>query len=662
MRAAKDRSGTIGRNVPQNKSISNIANANRARRVVFTREALAHARHQYEHTPLSLARIAVDLGIHKKTFRNLARSQAWVRYVRPPRGLLPAVQLNARASELEAQAFDASIPATPFSENADAVRRGEGTGPNSASPVLPQLADTVDRLYRAVMDELVAVETLRAQVKREPKSPQDAERTARTLSSLTETLQKLQRLQCAAPQSGPHDDDIPADIDEFRTALARRIEAFEAGLTRQLVADPSLHRWILRLDRDFITLAHRHQEPPPHANGGSPWTTWLMLGGRGAGKTRLGAEWVRAVAHGTRPYASERSLQIALVGETEHDVREVMIEGPAGLLQISPRSERPQWRATRRRLEWPNGAVAFTFSAEDPEQLRGPQFDAAWCDELAKWHYVDATFDMLQFGLRLGPRPRQLITTTPRPIPLIKRLIADPRTAVTRAATHANAAHLSPAFLAEVLARYAGTRLGRQEIDGEIIEDRADALWTRAIIEASRVSSAPALLRIVIGVDPPGSARPGADACGIVAAGIAENERVYVLEDASVQGLAPGGWAMKAVALFKRLNADALVAEVNQGGDMVRAVLEQVDRSIPLRTVRATRGKWLRAEPIAMLYQQGRVKHVDPPLVALEDEMCDFGMAGLSSGGSPDRLDALVWAVTELTARAARREPRVRGL
>lgn len=265
---------------------------------------------------------------------------------------------------------------------------------------------------------------------------------------------------------------------------------------------------------------------------------------------------MRAVAHGTRPYASERSLQIALVGETEHDVREVMIEGPAGLLQISPRSERPQWTATRRRLEWPNGAVGFAFSAEDPEQLRGPQFDAAWCDELAKWHYVDATFDMLQFGLRLGPRPRQLITTTPRPIPLIKRLIADSRTAVTRATTHANAAHLSPAFLAEVLARYAGTRLGRQEIDGEIIEDRADALWTRAVIEASRVSSAPALLRIVIGVDPPGSARPGADACGIVAAGIAENERIYVLEDASVQGLAPGGWAMKAVALFKRLNAD----------------------------------------------------------------------------------------------------------
>jgi phage terminase large subunit-like protein len=419
---------------------------------------------------------------------------------------------------------------------------------------------------------------------------------------------------------------------------------------------------MLRLDRDFISLAHHHQEPPLHANGGGRWTTWLMLGGRGAGKTRLGAEWVRALANGTGPYAEHRSLQIALVGETEHDVREVMIEGPAGLLHISPRGERPQWTSTRRRLEWPNGAVAFAFSAEDPEQLRGPQFDAAWCDELAKWHHVDATFDMLQFGLRLGQRPRQLITTTPRPIALIKRLLADPRTAVTRAATQANAAHLSPAFLDEVLVRYAGTRLGRQEIDGEIIEDRPDTLWTRTIIEASRVPGAPALSRVVIGVDPPGSARPGADACGIVAAGMAEDGRIYVLEDATVQGLAPAGWAMKAVALFNRLKADALVAEVNQGGDMVRAVLQQVEPAIPLRTVHATRGKWLRAEPVAMMYQQGKVKHVGPPMKALEDEMCNFGIGGLSSGASPDRLDALVWAVTELTRRGAWRGPRVRML
>jgi phage terminase large subunit-like protein len=413
---------------------------------------------------------------------------------------------------------------------------------------------------------------------------------------------------------------------------------------------PDLRAW-MRLDRDFAALAHLHQEAPRAANNGGPWTTWLALGGRGAGKTRLGAEWVRALAHGRPPYAEAGFRHIALVGESERDVREVMIEGPAGLLRVSPRDERPLWTSSRGRLEWRNGAVAQAFSADEPESLRGPQFDAAWCDELAKWRYAEAAFDMLQFGLRLGQRPRQLITTTPRPIPLLKRLIADPRTAVTRAATQANAAHLSPAFLDEVLARYAGTRLGRQEIDGEIIEDRSDALWSRATIEASRVDAAPPLLRIVIGIDPPASSRPGADACGIVAAGRAEDGCLYVLEDASAAGLPPHGWAVRAIALYRRLQADALVAEVNQGGDMVAAVLRNVDASVPLKTVHATRGKFLRAEPVAALYAQARVKHVGAPKAELEDQMCDFGLDGLSSGASPDRLDALVWAVTELTAR-----------
>ncbi len=266
-----------------------------------------------------------------------------------------------------------------------------------------------------------------------------------------------------------------------------------------------------RFANDFVAFAHAHQEPPAAANNGGAWTTWLMLGGRGAGKTRAGAEWVRAQVLGLSPYAAACARSIALVGETEHDVREVMIEGPSGIRNISPPGERPQFVSSRRRLEWPNGAVAYAFSAEDPEQLRGPQFDAAWCDELAKWKHADLTFDMLQFGLRLGQRPRQLVTTTPRPIALIKRLVNDPRTAVTRAPTQANAAHLSPAFLDEILARYAGTRLGRQEIDGEIIEDRPDALWTRDMIEAARVSGATPkelnLQRVVIGVDPPGSAR-----------------------------------------------------------------------------------------------------------------------------------------------------------
>jgi phage terminase large subunit-like protein len=294
----------------------------------------------------------------------------------------------------------------------------------------------------------------------------------------------------------------------------------------------------------------------------------------------------------------------------------------------------------------------------------------AWCDELAKWRHAEATFDMLQFGLRLGARPRQLITTTPRPIALIKRLLADPRTAVTRAATHANAAHLSPAFIEEVIGRYAGTRLGRQEIDGEIIEDRADALWTRAMIEAARVAEAPPLMRVVVGIDPPASSRQGADACGIVAAGISEGGMVYVLEDASAQGLSPAAWASRAIALYRRHQADAVVAEVNQGGDMVRAVLAQVDRTVPVKEVHATRGKWLRAEPVAAMYAQGKVKHVGEGaefgagggFAALEDQMCDFGLGGLSSGASPDRLDALVWAVTELISRGQGVGPRIRSL
>ncbi len=425
---------------------------------------------------------------------------------------------------------------------------------------------------------------------------------------------------------------------------------------------PPVRRW-LRFDADFAALAHRHQEPPLHANNGGPWTTWLALGGRGAGKTRLGAEWVRAQVHGRGPYADARRRHIALVGESEHDVREVMIEGPAGLLRMSPRGERPQWTSSRGRLEWRNGAVAQAFSADDPDSLRGPQFDAAWCDELAKWRYADAAFDMLQFGLRLGEQPRQLITTTPRPTALIKRLLSDPRTAVTRAGTIANAAHLSPAFLDEVLARYAGTRLGRQEIDGEIIEDRPDALWTRAMIEAARIDKAPQLARIVIGIDPPASSREGADACGIFAAGRDDNGCIYVLEDATAQGLAPAAWAMRAIALYRRHQADALVAEVNQGGDMVGAVLRNVDASVPLKTVHATRGKYLRAEPVAALYAQGKVRHA-APMPELEDQMCDFGIGGnpsggLSSGASPDRLDALVWAVTELTGRAFH-GPRIR--
>ncbi|MEA2939201.1 MAG: hypothetical protein QOC56_2705 [Alphaproteobacteria bacterium] len=422
---------------------------------------------------------------------------------------------------------------------------------------------------------------------------------------------------------------------------------YEAGLLPEYLAQEK-SSWGATLSGDWGFFAHRHQRPPLLAPGGADWRTWLILGGRGAGKTRAGAEWVKGIVRATKGFSDHKVNRIALVGENEHEVREVMIEGVSGLLAVHSRDDRPTWIPSRRRVEWPNGAVAEAFSAEDPESLRGPQFAAAWLDELAKWRHAQATYDMLQFGLRLGERPRQVITPTPRPIALLKRLIGDPATALTRAGTRANAFHLSPGFIDAIFGSYGGTRLGRQELDGEIIEDRADALWSRALLESCRVAAAPALARIVVAVDPPASARKGADACGLVAAGRAEDGAIYVIADETASGLSPAGWAAKAIALWRKLSADALVAEVNQGGDMVRAVIGEADRSVPVTAVRATRGKRLRAEPVAALYEQGRVKHAGV-FPALEDELCDFGRDGLSSGRSPDRLDALVWAVAALT-------------
>jgi phage terminase large subunit-like protein len=427
----------------------------------------------------------------------------------------------------------------------------------------------------------------------------------------------------------------------------------------QLLLERASEDELQALNEAWDLFSHDHQLPPAFGNNGEPWTTWLLIGGRGAGKTRAGAEWVKSAANAPKA-EGEGERRIALIGETEHETREVMIEGVSGLLSVHQHDRRPVWSPSRRRLEWDNGAIAQAFSAEDPESLRGPQFSAAWADELAKWRHAEATFDMLQFGLRLGARPRQVITTTPRPIALLKRLIAEPSSAVTRAATRANAYHLSPAFIDQVVKRYDGTRLGRQELDGEIVEDRPDALWSRGMIEACRVAEAPDLQRIVVAVDPPASASKGADACGLVAVGRAENGLCYVIADETVTGLSPAGWAARAVALWQRMQADALVVEVNQGGDMVRAVIREADASVPVIAVRASRGKWLRAEPIAALYEQGKVKHAGV-FPALEDEMCDFGLDGLSSGRSPDRLDALVWALTHLTF-GARVGPRVRGL
>ncbi|MFD1694853.1 DNA-packaging protein [Roseibium aestuarii] len=430
-------------------------------------------------------------------------------------------------------------------------------------------------------------------------------------------------------------------------ARAGRIEDALAGLS---VAEM---RFLLS---DWELFAHPHQLSPA-----GDWRIWLMMGGRGAGKTRAGAEWVRSQVAAARRASPAQALRVALVGETFSDVREVMVEGVSGLLAIHPSQDRPVWVASRRRLEWPCGAVAQAFSSEDPEALRGPQFHLAWCDELAKWKNAEETFDMLQFGLRLGDRPRQLITTTPRPVPLLKRLMGLSDTVLTHAPTRANAPFLAPGFLEAVIGRYGGTRLGRQELDGELIDDRPEALWSREGLERFREAAAPDdLQRIVVAVDPPATSGKRSDACGIVAAGLDGNGNVHVLADRSRARLKPSEWAAVAVGLYHGLKADSLIAETNQGGEMVAEVVRGVDPAVPVRTVHATRGKFARAEPVAMLYDQGRVRHAGT-FPELEDEMCDFAPSGLSSGRSPDRLDALVWAVSDLLL-GPRAEPRVRRL
>lgn len=417
---------------------------------------------------------------------------------------------------------------------------------------------------------------------------------------------------------------------------------------------------ITRLAYDWPLYARADQMPPIAAQGGGDWTSWLVLGGRGAGKTRTGAEWVRGLALGIPPFAAKPVGRIAIVAETQNDLREVMIEGVSGLRAVHPAEERPVWNASRRRLEWVNGAVAQGFSAEDPESLRGPQFEAAWCDEIGKWRYANEAFDMLQFGLRLGENPRQVITTTPRPTALLKRIAADPLTAVTHAPTKANAANLAPGFLAQIVARYKGTNLGRQELDGVFIEDRPDALFRREMLEAARVATADDLLRVVVAVDPPAGGKRGGR-CGIVVAGKGASGAIFVLEDASLESARPEGWAGRAIEAYHRHQADALVAEVNQGGDMVQSVLAAIDAGVPVTAVRAKRGKHMRAEPVSALYAQGRIKHVGA-FPALEDEMCAFGPDGLAEGHSPDRLDALVWAITHLALDAEAAKPRVRSL
>nr|WP_321440306.1 terminase family protein [uncultured Hyphomonas sp.] len=397
------------------------------------------------------------------------------------------------------------------------------------------------------------------------------------------------------------------------------------------IGEPDLRQFL-----EYFPFLLTCRDAQVHPSGN--WRTWLFQGGRGAGKTRAGAEWVR--------WQAIRGVgRIALVGPTLHDVREVMIHGESGLLGIESETRwRPVYHASRRMLEYTNGARAYVFSAEDPDSLRGPQFDAAWCDELAAWRYAEAAWDTLQMALRLGADPRALVTTTPRPTALMRRLHAAPDTVVTLGTTRENADHLAPGFLSAMEAAYGGTRLGRQELEGRMVEDPEGALFLRSRIDKARIAIVPALWDVVVAVDPPATSGETADACGIVAAGRAGND-AYVLGDASAQGLRPLDWAGRVVALVRRTGAREVIAEANQGGEMVRQVLETAGCPVPVRLVNARLSKRARALPVATLYEQGRVHHAGQ-LGELEDEMCTFGADGFT--GSPDRVDALVWAVWAL--------------
>jgi phage terminase large subunit-like protein len=369
------------------------------------------------------------------------------------------------------------------------------------------------------------------------------------------------------------------------------------------------------------------------------WSQWLILAGRGFGKTRAGAEWVTEMAQ-FMPDA-----RFALVGATAHDVASVMVEGESGLLAVAGDDFEPEWLSSRRLLQWPNGAKAFLFSAAEPNQLRGPQFHFAWCDELAAWPKPREVWDNLRLGLRLGAMPRAVVTTTPRAVPLLRALLDMPGTVVTRGTTFDNRGNLPAAYLAELRSSYGGTVLGRQELLGELLEVQEGALWSLDGLEACREAGAPALQRVVVGVDPP----TGPGGCGIVVAGLDGHGVAHVLADASVHGMTPEGWAEAVATAFSRHQADRVVVETNNGGDMVESVLRAACVALPVKQVRASRGKAARAEPVSALYAAGRVRHAGH-FPQLEDEMCGLVLGGgyVGPGQSPDRADALVWALTEL--------------
>ena len=425
------------------------------------------------------------------------------------------------------------------------------------------------------------------------------------------------------------------------TCLAEALGTAPAA-ARDAILNDLTRDELLTLEYDWPFWARPAQLPPPE-----PWTIWLQLGGRGSGKTRSGAEWVREGA------ASGRVCRMALIAPTAADARDVMVEGESGILAISPPHFRPAYEPSKRRLTWPNGAMATLYSADEPERLRGPQHDRGWADELGAWRYPEA-WDQFLFGLRLGAHPQAVVTTTPKPTRLIRDLLTRADCHVTRMRTVENVAHLAPSFLTHVVAKYQGTRLGRQELDAELLEDVEGALWTRALIEEHRLEAAPDLVRIVVAIDPAAKSREDSNETGIVVAGLGADGHGYVLRDGSGRyppiagGYGRQGWANIAARLYREHQGDRIIAEDNNGGEMVETTLRMVDTGLPVRRVTASRGKTRRAEPVAALYEQGKVHHVGT-FHDLEDQMCTY-VPSMSEdqSASPDRMDALVWALTDL--------------
>lgn len=394
----------------------------------------------------------------------------------------------------------------------------------------------------------------------------------------------------------------------------------------------------------------RKEQLPPEGN----WKSWLILAGRGFGKTRAGAEWVRSMVCGPTPDAPGKCRRIAIVGETAKDTNDVMVKGDSGLLAIHPPEFMPLHEPSKCLLTWPNGATATTYNATEPDQLRGPQFDGAWCDEIAKWDKAQETFDNIQLCLRLGKDPRQIITTTPRPVSLIINLLNDESCIITRGSTYDNRANMAPSFFREIEKRYEGTRLGRQELYADVLLDNPGALWKAETIEMNRVTTKnmPELKRVVVAIDPAVNdltdATDETSETGIICAGVDHEDTVYIIQDVSIQAM-PDGWARRAISAYDLHAADRIVAEINQGGAMVEQTIRAVRGDISYQGVRASKGKIARAEPVSALYEQGRVKHVGV-LPELENQMLQFVQGKKIKA---DRVDALVWAVTSLLPSTA---------